>query len=257
MKTTSNTIELLQSRKVFSNRRGISRFRPGEELFVSEQAQIEPYTAFLAGNNLASMGSFSYTRSKLTRDTVIGRYSSLANGIRYFGVQHPYERFTSSSLTTDPTFIIFTDCVRETGQEPFPVKKVRKISRVTIGNDVWIGSHVALKPGITIEDGAIVATGAVVTKDIPAYAIAGGVPAKVIKYRFPEKIVEELTKLKWWEYKFTDFKNVTADMPVEAFIEEIRLEMEEGSLKKYCPKILTGEEVLKTEEEIGGVLAEK
>ena len=52
--------------------------------------------------------------------------------------------------------------------------------------------------GVTIGDGAIIAAGAVVTKDIPPYAIAGGIPAKVLKYRFPPEIIERLLEIKWW-----------------------------------------------------------
>ena len=69
---------------------------------------------------------------------------------------------------------------------------------VVIGNDVWIGTGAMLLDGITIGDGAIVAAGAVVTKDIPPYAIVGGVPAKVIKYRFDEETIEKLLNIQWW-----------------------------------------------------------
>ena len=69
----------------------------------------------------------------------------------------------------------------------------------TIGNDVWIGSKVTIIPGIRISDGAIVAYGSLVTKDVPPYAIVGGVPAKIIKYRFNADIINELIKIKWWD----------------------------------------------------------
>lgn len=71
-------------------------------------------------------------------------------------------------------------------------------ARINIGGDVWIGRHVMVMNGVTIGDGAIIAAGAVVTKDIPPYAIAGGIPAKVLKYRFPPEIIERLLEIKWW-----------------------------------------------------------
>lgn len=78
------------------------------------------------------------------------------------------------------------------------VPKFNFMPSVKIGNDVWIGSRVTIMGGVTIGDGAVIATGAVVTKDIPPFAIAGGVPAKVIKYKFPQEIIERLLEIKWW-----------------------------------------------------------
>ena len=71
---------------------------------------------------------------------------------------------------------------------------------VVIGNDVWIGSDAILTGGIKIGDGAIILTGAVVTKDVPPYAIVGGVPAKPIRFRFSESQIEKLLQIKWWNW---------------------------------------------------------
>ena len=71
---------------------------------------------------------------------------------------------------------------------------------VVIGNDVWIGARVVMRRGVTIGDGAIVGAGSVVTRDIPPYAIAAGVPARVIKTRFSEPTVERLLRVQWWNY---------------------------------------------------------
>ena len=69
-----------------------------------------------------------------------------------------------------------------------------------IGNDVWIGCNATILRGVTIGDGAIVAANAFVNKDVPPYAIVGGVPAKVLKYRFSENIITKLLHLKWWDF---------------------------------------------------------
>ncbi|WCE29858.1 CatB-related O-acetyltransferase [Vibrio sp. SCSIO 43137] len=80
------------------------------------------------------------------------------------------------------------------------ISTITNNEKIIIGNDVWIGSNVILLPGINIGDGAIIAAGAVVTKDVPPYAIVGGVPAKIIKHRFDSDTVERLLSIKWWNW---------------------------------------------------------
>lgn len=71
---------------------------------------------------------------------------------------------------------------------------------VIIGNDVWIGHGATIMGGVTIRDGAIVAANATVTRDVPPYAIVGGLPAKVLSYRFSEAQINALLKIKWWDW---------------------------------------------------------
>ena len=71
---------------------------------------------------------------------------------------------------------------------------------IVIGNDVWIGYEAVILASVTIGDGAIIGARAVVTKDVPPYTVVGGVPARQIKRRFPEQIINELLKLKWWAW---------------------------------------------------------
>ncbi|GLT13154.1 CatB-related O-acetyltransferase [Vibrio algivorus] len=79
--------------------------------------------------------------------------------------------------------------------------------KVKIGNDVWVGTNVTILPGVNIGDGAIIAAGAVVINDIPPYSIVGGVPAKVIKYRFSPEKIAFLVSEKWWNWSDEKIKN--------------------------------------------------
>lgn len=71
---------------------------------------------------------------------------------------------------------------------------------IVIGNDVWIGANATILSGVNIGDGAVIAAGAVVVSNVPPYAIAGGVPARIIKYRFSPEIIEALLRIRWWDW---------------------------------------------------------
>jgi hypothetical protein len=76
----------------------------------------------------------------------------------------------------------------------------KEFGNVAIGNDVWIGARVTIKDNIRVGNGAVVAAGAVVVKDVPPYAIVGGVPARIIRFRFEDNIIQQLQKLQWWDW---------------------------------------------------------
>lgn len=89
----------------------------------------------------------------------------------------------------------------------FENSPLRANEPVIIGNDVWIGAGVIILPGVIIGDGAILAAGAVITKDVEPYAIVGGIPAKVIKYRYSEDQIQKFLKIKWWDWSIEDIEN--------------------------------------------------
>ena len=126
----------------------------------------------------------------------IGKFCSIACGAKFLfnSANH-----TVKSLSTYPFPIFF----EEWGLD---VKDITSAwdnkGDIVIGNDVWIGYEAVIMSGVTIGDGAIIGTRAVVTKDVPPYTIVGGVPAKQIRKRFPEEIISELLKLKWWDWTF-------------------------------------------------------
>jgi acetyltransferase-like isoleucine patch superfamily enzyme len=79
---------------------------------------------------------------------------------------------------------------------------------VTVGNDVWTGHNVNVMAGVSVGDGAIIAAGSVVTKDVPPYAIVAGVPAAIKRFRFPERTVERLLRLKWWDLELSQLSGL-------------------------------------------------
>lgn len=108
---------------------------------------------------------------------------------------------------------------------------------VIIGNDVWIGAGVFIKGGIKIGDGAVIAAHAVVTKDVPPYAIVGGVPAKILKYRFTDDVIRKLLDLKWWDYDIAAIQGLDWS-DIHKCIETIAQAITNG-LKPYTPRTYT------------------
>ncbi len=99
--------------------------------------------------------------------------------------------------------------------------EIRNNSPVRIGNDVWIGANVCILPGVTIGDGAVVAAGAVITKEVEPYAVVGGVPAKVIKYRFTYEERQKLLQIKWWDWPIEQVEeNIELFYQPEKFLEK-------------------------------------
>lgn len=103
-----------------------------------------------------------------------------------------------------------------------PHKNVKKLKRSTIGNDVWLGHNVIITNGADIGNGVIAGAGAVITKDVPDYAVIAGVPAKIIKYRYSPKQIEQLNKIGWWNWSDEEIKDRFDDfyLPVNKFIEK-------------------------------------
>ncbi|MFE3890705.1 CatB-related O-acetyltransferase [Priestia sp. YIM B13446] len=175
-----------------------------------------------AGNNIVYkgcklnnvyLGRYSYIggKSKLF-NTSIGAYTSIGSDVRVVIGQHPTKRFVS----THPIFYsekndFGTDFVKQQSFEEYKYADEKHKFSVVIGNDVWIGENVTILEGVTIGDGAVIATGAVITKDVSPYAVVGGVPAKLIRYRFSDSEIEYLLNLKWWDKDFKWIKQHTPE----------------------------------------------
>ncbi len=142
----------------------------------------------------------------------IGSFCSFAKGSCVVG-NHQIDTVSSSALfngiNLDGADIFKEKC------ENVKLGDMTDVKRCIIGNDVWLGRNVIVCNGAIIGDGVVAAAGAVITKDVPDYAIVGGVPAKIIKYRYSEEQIKKLKKIKWWDWSdekivdnFEDFHNI-------------------------------------------------
>ncbi|HTM66061.1 MAG TPA: CatB-related O-acetyltransferase [Flavipsychrobacter sp.] len=121
----------------------------------------------------------------------VGSFCSVSNQVIIGGGMHPMDWVGMS-----PVFYEGRDSVKA----KFSTHKRVDAKKTIVGHDVWIGHSVLIKQGITIGTGAVIGMGSVVTKDVPPYGIVAGNPAKLIRMRFSEMVVEELLRSEWWNY---------------------------------------------------------
>ena len=148
----------------------------------------------------------------------IGRFCSIGSNIRVVPATHPTKGF----ISTHPAFYSDTYRFHYVKHSKFREHLVNaRGDACTIGNDVWIGDNTLILGGIVIGDGAIIAMGSIVLHDVPPYTIVAGVPAKTIRKRFTDDIIEALQKIEWWN-KSIEWIKVHADdfSDIEQFVKE-------------------------------------
>jgi len=165
----------------------------------------------------STIGDYSYFCDRChVMYAAVGKFCSVANHARLNPSNHPTWRATQHHFT-------YRSAKFGLGPDDDAFFAWRKEHPVTLGHDVWIGHGALVMPGVTVGTGSVVASGAVVTKNVPDYAIVAGVPARVIKYRFPAELRDKLLSLTWWDWEHARLAAAMRDfrtMSAEAFVEK-------------------------------------
>ncbi|RUW28200.1 CatB-related O-acetyltransferase [Mesorhizobium sp. M4B.F.Ca.ET.215.01.1.1] len=161
------------------------------------------------GRHSKSLDGHSFFNCTEQSPVEIGSFCAIAPGVRFFcQANHPTDTAANYALQhqlfkTKSTF----EYLRTNG----PIK---------LGHDVWIGTDAIVLSGVTIGDGAVIAARSVVARDVPPYAIVGGNPARIIKYRFPDQTIAAMQKIRWWDWPTERLMREKAafDLPAEQFV---------------------------------------
>jgi len=177
------------------------------DVFFGKYTQVQEHCVL----EDVEMGDYSYCAGyNQIYYAKIGKFCSIASHVRINPGNHPtYERIAQHHFTYRSEMFGF-------GEEDIAFFERRKRDAVTIGNDVWIGHNAIIMPGVVIGNGAVIGSGAVVTKNVQAYSVVVGVPAKKIKMRFSDELIERIEKSEWWNWKhetieerLLDFRDMT------------------------------------------------
>lgn len=174
-------------------------------VFTDKPPLTIPFGRHSYGPQPELLGSMPWLAKK-ARGSKVGNFCSLSDGIKFsFLGKHNYKW-----VTTYPFYDFYNSWgfENELWHKGKPDEDKIEASPIVIENDVWVASNVVFKEGVIVHNGAVVAMGSLVTKDVPAYALVGGNPAKVIKYRFTPDQIAALLEIEWWNWSDREIKKV-------------------------------------------------
>ena len=232
-----NDLEAMRRLRVFTSPNGSDRLQPGRTVRFLPDVILEKYVGMFNGAIFCSVGAFSYVWSPihpLDMDLKIGRYCSIAGNVTVFAGNHPLHFVSTSPFSGDHELSICRAALEDFGNSGFVHRYVAEklLPSPIIGNDVWIGQDATLARGITLGHGCAVGTGAMVTRSVPPYAVVAGNPAKIIRMRFPEPMIERLLASEWWRFAFPEFGSMRFDEP-ERFLGELGEKVSAGRIVPF------------------------
>ena len=170
--------------------------------FANRHCRFEKPIA-LQGNAIVlntKIGRYSYVaHNSWIANAEIGRFCSIGPKVMIGPGKHPIDRISTSPIFYSPN--------KQCGESWVDVGSFVENDKTILGSDVWIGAGAIILDGSRIGHGAMIAAGAVVNGEVPPYAICGGIPAKLIRYRFEETVIKELLALQWWGRDISWIKN--------------------------------------------------
>jgi len=234
-------LEAMRRLRVFTWPDGSDRLRRGDTVQFLPDVRVEKYVGLFDGSTFCSVGAFTYMWSRvnpLDMDLKIGRYCSIAGNVTVFPGNHPLHFVSTSPFTGDDQLAICRAALDDFGHVDFVHRYVdeRLLAAPVIGNDVWIGQDATLARGITLGHGCAVGTGSVVTRSVPPYAVVAGNPARIIRMRFPEPLIEALLSSEWWRFAFPEFGAMRFDQP-ERFLGELGERVAAGTITPFKSSI--------------------
>lgn len=233
---TQAAIERLTAARVWLRPRFDSSAAVGRTGLIANRVFAEAYARIAEGalgwGADVEIGAFSYvTPGTVLPGVRIGRFCSVATGVSVMGADHPLDRVTTSTWTYGHQLSAILQ--QDFGVRPIQDRQLPEARSPVIGDDCWIGEGAVLRPGITLATGCVVGARAVVTRDVPAFAIVAGNPARLVRRRFDDATCEALLRSRWWRLA----PDLLARLPLHDVVLTLRVLSELGeAVQEWQPE---------------------